>query len=714
MTALDISAANWYASTNGTPSNVGTLVSPWDLYTVGHKTNIILGGDIVFLRGGSYTNYPHGYVTNTNPGWIFEFLINGDYTNNIVIQPYNNEHVIIDGQAFGGQYGFHSQDDSPNARPTLKVGDPNNATVGHNLTFIGLEILSSSLEPRYANIIQDSSFPPEITRPEGPDVYGRSNIFANCYVHDLTTGISTWGASGGSVLYWNVIGNNGWQSGHRHGHNMYSQNFTNSATKYFGTNWLFNAADKNYQVYGSSAAQDAHYRIIGTVSVNADTLVGGRSDVIVYDQQILSGYYYNSDLVSIFQYGPNYGDIVIAGNYIVSGKLQGGAWASASITNNVIVDTSNGDLVDIITSPVGNVLPWNEDRNTFYTLSLGGNYFRNEGAYVVNFTNWKINTKYDSNSVLYPFLPATNLVVVHKNYFDPNKGGVIVYNHALGTIVVVNISTVLGWNTNEVVLVRNVQDYYADTTISTLSGGNIVLDMTTNSHTIAIPYGTNTAAWGNSTFPNFGEFILEKTVSTSTNTLTLTSTPSTVAVTVTPNDLNGLGSGVTPFNRIYINGSSVTFNANGVVNDKTFQKWTKNGSDYTNTVITSVNINSDFTMSAIYTNNATNTITIQSSIPSSGIVVTNSPADQNGVSQTTTPGVINYFFEDTITLTVPVMSLVTNTFLKWTKNGVDYSGVNSIMFNVGGNDTYKAIYSPPISSGGLTNNTLLISRRRPF
>ncbi|MEO7342211.1 MAG: Ig-like domain-containing protein, partial [Luteolibacter sp.] len=84
-------------------------------------------------------------------------------------------------------------------------------------------------------------------------------------------------------------------------------------------------------------------------------------------------------------------------------------------------------------------------------------------------------------------------------------------------------------------------------------------------------------------------------------TLSVTSSgSSSVGVTVTPNDLNGNNNGVTNFTRAYGDGATVNLTAPATVGAATFVKWQKDGSDYGVTVGTSVTMDGNHTLNAVY------------------------------------------------------------------------------------------------------------------
>ena len=87
-----------------------------------------------------------------------------------------------------------------------------------------------------------------------------------------------------------------------------------------------------------------------------------------------------------------------------------------------------------------------------------------------------------------------------------------------------------------------------------------------------------------------------------TKTLTISSInpASGVSITVSPNDNNNQGNGTTQFQRTYNNGTSVNLSAPLMASGNLFQKWQSNGSDYSTNQNISVDMNSDYTLTAVY------------------------------------------------------------------------------------------------------------------
>jgi hypothetical protein len=194
-----------------------------------------------------------------------------------------------------------------------------------------------------------------------------------------------------------------------------------------------------------------------------------------------------------------------------------------------------------------------------------------------------------------------------------------------------------------------------------------------------------------------------------TPTLTVASSnPSSgVPITVSPNDRNGQGNGTTQFTRSYRNNTSITLTAPATTSGNTFQKWQRDGSDYSTNRTITFTLTRNRTMKAVYTVAATAyTLTVASSNPSSGVAITISPNDRNGLGNGTTQFTRSYNSGTTVTLSAP-STASGNNFQKWQKNGVDTSTAQTVNVTMNANATMTAVYGTSTTSSG--NVTVLAS-----
>lgn len=596
-------SATYYVSTNGTSGGTGAIASTWDLQTAFNKTGTLVAGDLVWIRGGNYTHTPQG--TNNPPGYIFTVAVAGNSSSPITFRAYPNERASIDGSAYPGS--------GANTRQTINI--PNNY-----VTFQDLEIYSSSTEARVSGT--DASFPPDITRSDGPYAQGTGIKFINCIVHDLTSGLSSFGNnSKGDEFYGNLVSNNGWQgTPHVHGHGLYMQGPVSNGglTKLVKRNILVGAYDKNAQIYGSSTSEIAHFNItenavVGQEFVHGGFLVGSRNGGAtdrIQDITFNGNFGYGADLNLYYQQDDlAYKDMICVNNYFYLCFWQISSWKTATITNNVFIAPGNSAIVSIWPNTGAVVLPWAMDRNSYTIPTLTAAAFSVQGEGARNFTNWKTRTAFDANSTIGTAVPAgTNYVILQDNAYDTNRAQVIVYNWTLGNSITLNLAA-MNWGQGSSVVVHNAQDYYGDAPSQTISLGNTIsLDMQAASHTVAVPFG-DTVALVPKTFPNFGVFILQNLGGGSappppvTTVLQVNSTTpnSGVAIQMTPADINGLSNGSTPFTRNAATNSITTLTAPlAAAGGNVFSLWQRNGATYsTNLSATFTNV-SDLVFNALY------------------------------------------------------------------------------------------------------------------
>ena len=166
-----------------------------------------------------------------------------------------------------------------------------------------------------------------------------------------------------------------------------------------------------------------------------------------------------------------------------------------------------------------------------------------------------------------------------------------------------------------------------------------------------------------------------------------------VSITVSPNDNGGLGNGTTQFTRTYNNGTGVNLTAPATAGGNNFQKWQRNGVDYATTQATTVTVDADHTMTAVYVT-PTRTLTVASVNPSSGVNITVSPNDNGGVGNGTTQFTRNYNNNTSVNLTAP-STAGGNNFQKWQRNGVDWATTPATSVTLDANYTMTAVYVTP-------------------
>jgi hypothetical protein len=196
-----------------------------------------------------------------------------------------------------------------------------------------------------------------------------------------------------------------------------------------------------------------------------------------------------------------------------------------------------------------------------------------------------------------------------------------------------------------------------------------------------------------------------------TYTLTVASSnPSSgVPITVSPNDRNGRGNGTTQFTRSYRDSTSITLTAPATTGGHAFQKWQRDGSDYSTNRTITFSLSRNRTMRAVFTTStAAYTLTVASSNPGSGIAITVSPTDRNGLGNGSTQFTRSYTSGASVTLSAPATA-GGNIFQKWQKNGIDAGTSQAVGVTMTANTTMTAVYVTPT----VTSYTLTVASSNP-
>lgn len=721
LAAAPLRSANFYATTNGSGS--GSFGSPFALQTALSASNTIVAGDTLWLMPGSYSHSPQGYApTSDQPGWIFKSFLLGTAVNPIWIRSFSNgvNRARLDAGAYATNFAFKAS-----VRPLIMVGDPNVAASGTYNFFRDIEFYSSSTETRQSQ--QESSFPTDIFRGDGPYFFGVGSRAINCFAHDMSAGISTWKQNFGGGAYGCVIWNNGYLGTQQnHGHGIYAQGAVSAGglTKPIQRNLFSAGFDKNFQVYGSAQAgtEISHFRIaqngfIGTQGSHGGnvlgTRVGGNANRM-QDDQVTDNWFYGSDLEIFYHPDPSaYADCITTGNYLVNSHFQVSSWQSLVLTNNTWfwVEASDGSAFNGTSLTTNTtIIPWTYNFNRYYITALADQSFRIETHGPVNFSGWKAQTGYDAASTITTTFPVTNYVILLANAYDTNRANLIIYNWSGATSIAVDMSA-LGWGGGAAVTLTQGQDPLVDVVGATLSPASLLtVDVRAVSHTVAIPYGY-AATLAPKSFPNYGQWVIDKQTAgptpppvTNTFASVISSfNPSTgVTITNSPADNGSLGNGVTPYTRTNNLNVVTSLTAPATASGNDFAKWQRNGVDYSVTRAITFTNTADVAFTVFYTT-PTFTLSVASSNPSSGAVIQVSPADNTGLSLGATAFTRDYNSGQLVNLTAPPSLITGQNFQKWNYNAGLFSTAQAITITNTAAITMTAVFTnqvtPPLTNG---------------
>lgn len=165
-----------------------------------------------------------------------------------------------------------------------------------------------------------------------------------------------------------------------------------------------------------------------------------------------------------------------------------------------------------------------------------------------------------------------------------------------------------------------------------------------------------------------------------------------VNITVSKNDIAGLGNGTTQFTRTYNRGTSVTLTAPATVNGNMFQKWQRDGQDWSGSLSVEQTMERSHTFTAVYSTPPV--LTVTSINPNSSVNISVTPNDNNSAGDGTTPFTRTYALNAGVNLVAPA-TVGTSQFWKWQLDGVDYTPSQSAPLTMNGAHTLTAVYFTP-------------------
>jgi len=199
-----------------------------------------------------------------------------------------------------------------------------------------------------------------------------------------------------------------------------------------------------------------------------------------------------------------------------------------------------------------------------------------------------------------------------------------------------------------------------------------------------------------------------------------------VVISINPNDNNGNGNGTTTpsgFTRNYNRATNVFFNAPLTApNGNIFEKWQRDGIDYSFSRSQSTVADANRTWTAVYVAPSTFTLSVNSLGPVTGINITVTPNDNGGLGDGTAPFTRTYQQLTSVTLSAPATAPNGNIFDRWitTANGNTFDFNRTTTFTMNTNMGLTARYSttPVVWKEEGTNNAAAINSvtllRGPF
>ncbi|KPL83173.1 hypothetical protein SE15_07910 [Thermanaerothrix daxensis] len=449
----------FFAAPNGSRNGDGSMERPFDLaYAIEDKakTGFFQPGDVIWVRGGTYGG---GGLT------YFNSHLQGTPDRPIVVRAYPGERPIINGN--------------------VKI-------YKSNVIFWGLEVVNT--DPRRTSAYS-GSFPNDIYREDAFSIYASNVALINNIMHDAAEGVYADDRAIDPVIYGNLIYNNGWKGPDRgHGHGIYAQN--QQGSKWIEENIIFNNfSGYSLHVYRENDYPLLNFNLDGNVTFNGTFLIGGRQparNVILTHQHT-----YNETVALGFAETQNQ-NVRLQASYLFNRgdyALEVKWWQGVTVDHNTL-GGQNAPLLNFVSTSGAT---W--DENQYYFASTRAPFLINGQARTWN--QWRSSTGFDAHSSMVNGWPTYSQVIIRSNRYEAKRGHIIVYNWALQSQVMVDLSG-LGYKVGDRYEIHNAQNY-DETLTGTYQGEPVALPM--NGWSVAKPIG-----WPEPlrpvTLPEFGVFIV--------------------------------------------------------------------------------------------------------------------------------------------------------------------------------------------------------------
>jgi hypothetical protein len=411
-----LNGKEYYVAKYGSQFGDGTFDNPWDMQTGLNMSAEIAGGDTLFIREGTYVGKFTCSLTSSS--------------DKIVIMPYNNEYVVLDGVVETPPWP------APQITHVLTIS-------GDNVLVRSIEITSSETD-RVQDTVDDF-----LNRSDGIMIEGDNVQIINCIIHDCVgNGLSAFKAAQNSLVYGCVFFNNGFErindeaTGYKSPYAIYTQNDPNSGIKRFennvfygGTSRAFNAYTRdsyiqNYVVKNNifikrGALWQRSNPIAPSIYFNAGTYM---DDIIIDNNTVYHDYPTGYQVQLGLRNTPS-GSIEFINNRVIGASVavELDSWNRIVYDNNQIVASQY--LTSIRPDGISQeaIKSYEVDSNSFYVGErLYPTYPPPGGLY--DFQAWQVYG-YDLNGSYSPNMPTSNIVIVHENEYEKGRASIAILNY---------------------------------------------------------------------------------------------------------------------------------------------------------------------------------------------------------------------------------------------------------------------------------------------
>ncbi|WP_299389853.1 hypothetical protein [uncultured Gelidibacter sp.] len=374
---------------DGKSSGDGSLSMPWDLQTaLSQKTDVVNGGDTIWLHEGIYTGRFVSTIKSTKPNQY------------ITVMPYNNEKVVLNGNVKSTSNGV------------LQVKGGQVIFRDFEITWLG----------EFSRDERDTDF----QACEGiSHTTGENCKFINLKIYNNPgLGFGSWKHTAGTIIEDCFIYFNGYvaKTGKGAGEGMYVQNQSDQ-TRIIRNNIIYNNYYKGIEVWSAGKRKDFEFvkniTLKNNVIFNSGAISGNSRDNLIIATDDRNGiniaknikvldnvFYHNTDFVNNeingdaasltlgFRSSAPIEDVLVQNNVIIgrNNALRLLHVKSLTFKNNIVYS----GYVALNKEEMTYTSNWNFDNNRFYTKKSKA--FRIDNNTLYTLQEWQAGQKLDKNS----------------------------------------------------------------------------------------------------------------------------------------------------------------------------------------------------------------------------------------------------------------------------------------------------------------------------
>jgi hypothetical protein len=472
-----------YVSPTGSAAGDGSSAQPWDLATaLAGAGGKVQPGDTIWVRGGTYA-----------PTAPLVSAVAGAAGAPVVLRGYPGERAVLDAGSFS----------TDTVRRDFLI------VRGDYTTVWGLEFTDSDPNRGTAS------------RPNLLVNNGSHTRYVNLTIHDGGIGFFTYSNRTDVEVSGCIVYNNGWSVARAgNGHGLYVK--SDAGPMVLRDNVLFDQFGFGIHAYtGATDGLLNNITVEGNTSFNNGLLAGSASgsNILVGGLAPADGIVVDANM-TYFSPGvtfPNVwlgwsksqvvnGSLQVRSNYIVGGAavFDVHAWRSVTANRNTLAPGGRGEVVRLNDSSTTDAAGYSWGANSYFTDPADTAWSYHDTTYT--FAAWRGRTGLGATDQATATAPATPVVFVRPNAYEPGRANIVVYNWGRLASVPANVAGVL--QPGQAYAVWSVQALFGPPLASGVySGESLDLPMTPRSPPVPVGLATSPAP---ATLPDFDVFLLTR------------------------------------------------------------------------------------------------------------------------------------------------------------------------------------------------------------